>query len=120
MATQKFERVSTTLQTTDGAETTILTYAFPDESVCIFECRVCGLKNDGSAGAGFLVEATVRRTGGGDVALVSSTKVVEHKDDPAYDAAMSVSGSNVLITVTGKASETINWMLYGSGIVYTP
>ena len=124
MATKLWDRKVATVQTTDATKTTVLTYAVPDETVLHIFAHPGGMVNGGGNSAFYEVIAAFKRTGGGNVAQVGSTLLRGAagglEDDMNWTADIEASGTNVIVTVTGVAATTIDWICMAELYVYTP
>ena len=115
-------RVDARVRTTDGAATELLrrTLAPLTGYVARFEL----IAVDAGNGAVKVVFATVaaKRLGAGAL-MVGTPTVLSNHADPAASAwavAASASSNDFVITVTGAAGRTIDWLLYGSVTSFTP
>jgi len=108
---------SATLQTTDATPNQVLqTLAVPSGSVFYIATKVAG--NDTTTPAGFLIkiDAAFYSTGG-TVSIIGSPYAIcfaggNFNPGDGYtvgDVTLAISGTNILIQVTGQAGQTINW-----------
>lgn len=94
--------------------------AIPSGKMWVVTITAGGIKSDGSATAGYIRKVTAKNVGG-TVAVVSSTTIgTDNEDNAATDFAVTASGANMLLTVTGIAAETWRWQfaIYGVDIKY--
>lgn len=100
------ENINTTT-TTNNIATTICTNTTTNDTVYLMEISIVGIRTDASnEGAGFILRSVFRNDGG------TLTKISEDKmygKDSAWDVSSGISGTNIIITVTGETSKTINW-----------
>lgn len=104
-------------QTTDATQKTLGTYTPADATAINVKVQVVGRKSDGSQAAGYLLEATFRRSGSTTTQVGSTTAVATHEDDASWDATLDASGTDVRVRVTGKASTTIDWTAVGMAAI---
>jgi hypothetical protein len=93
--------------TTDNTETTIHTMETASDTSYILEAHVIGIRTDSGSETGGFVIKSVFRNNGGTLTKVGDDKM-SAKDSP-WDANCNISGTNVIIAVTGESSKTINW-----------
>ena len=127
---QEFERTkviekSTAVQgyvtTADATVTTIATIAIPASTTVMIELHVAARRTGGSAGvaedgAGYVQQATYKNVAGTATLIGSVNADYTAESQAAWDVTFAVSGSNVLIRVTGAANNNISW--YCSADVY--
>lgn len=97
------------VQTTDGSATTVATYTPADGTAILIHASILGRNTDGSEGAGYILVGAFRRVGSTVYQIGSTTTVSSAEDDGTWNAAFSISGTDVNVQVTGAASTTINW-----------
>ena len=109
--------VPSEITTTTAVQTTLLTLTLLDENTYHVEASVIGVKSDGSQRASYKMNVTAYRTGAG-VAVIQGTITSLHsqESDATWDATFTVSGNNLLVSVTGVAATTIQW---GGYLTYT-
>ena len=98
------------VQTTNATPTTLITYAglnVDGFAVTLF-AEVTGLRDNDAEAAGYFFTGTFRRAGGTITQVGSTLMISQNEDVGAWDATMTVSGTNILIQVTG-AAVTIDW-----------
>ena len=85
-----------------------------------FNLLVAGVKSDGSAIACYTRRVSAKNVGGTVTIVNSQTIGTDYEDNASTDIAISASGSNVRISVTGITSETWRWQfaLHGVEIKY--
>lgn len=77
----------------------------------LFEIPVLGVRSGGVAeAASFLITGCVQKTGAGTAGFVGTpTVTVIGRNSASLDASVSLSSNNLVITVTGLASQTWRW-----------
>jgi len=99
-----------TVQTPGNTATTISTVAIPASKAITIEAVVNGIKSDLSAGAGYVYRATFKNNAGTVSLIGSESQDYSEEDDATWGGVTFViSGTNVLVKVTGKAATVINW-----------
>lgn len=99
--------------TTDDTATQAITYTLPDDHVYHVEMKGLGVKADGTDRASYQKIATVYRTGAGNATIQGSvTNSHTAESNASWDADITVSGSDVRVTVTGVTATTIEWNIY--------
>lgn len=100
-----------TVQTTNATPTTIITYSglSANDTAVQIVITVTGLKNNFTEAAGYFLSGTFRRTGGTITQVGSTLMISQNEDTASWDATLSVSGTDILVQVTGVAATTINW-----------
>lgn len=108
---QVFQNV---VRTTDATVTTLHTIAITSNRTYHIEARIQARRTGGTAGtaddgAGYIIEGTYK-TAAGTVTLIGALTVVHvAEDQPAWDATLTISGTNVLVRVTGAANNNVTW-----------
>ena len=106
-----------TVRTTDGATTTALTIPLEDNKTSHVLISVSARRTGGSAGtagdgASYIIAGTFRRVSAGNSTLIGSLTVVHSgESQPAWDATLSVSGTDLLVRVGGAANNSISWSI---------
>ena len=99
-----------TVTTTDATVTTIATIAIPDNTVVLIKVDVTGRRTDAADRAGYMRNAVVFREAAGAATIQGTIDSPLTRESSApWDATISVSGNNAIITVKGAAANTINW-----------
>jgi len=99
------------VRTTNATATTIITYAglsVNDRAVQL-TVRVTGLKDNFTEAAGYYFTGTFRRTGGTITQVGSTLMIAQNEDTASWDATLTISGTNILVQVTGVAATNIDW-----------
>ena len=98
-------------QTSGNTATTAMALTLPDESAYMIELRAVGMQDDGSNRAMFHREALVYRTGGADAAIQGTVQDIgtPQESDSDWDATITVSGSQVRVTLQGDSGQTVEW-----------
>jgi hypothetical protein len=70
--------------------------------------------SSGSAGdsAGYVLRAVYKNVAGTLSIVGSVDKTVIAEDQPAWDADITISGTNLRLTVTGAANNDVNWKVH--------
>lgn len=102
------------VETTDATVTTILTLATIADSVKSISVRVVARRTAGAGGtagdvAGYSRIATFKNIAGTVTQVGTTTDDHTAEDQSGWDVTFSISGTNVLIQVTGAADNTITW-----------
>lgn len=96
--------------TASSVQTTLITLTLEDVNIYHVDTYVVGVATDGSERATFKFDTSVFRTGAGSATL-QGTPTFSHRErsDGAIDATATVSGSNLLISVTGLPGKPFEW-----------
>lgn len=115
-------RITSPIVTTDATQTTILSYPIPAGATILARAVVLGQSSTGVSAAFTKVAggkniSSVGSLVGSVLDLFSATK-----DTGAltWSATCSVSGTNLLVQVTGQAATTINWLCYLEADQFVP
>ena len=96
-----------TATTTNNIQTTISTISTANNTVYMIEAHIAARRTDaGTEGGGFVLRTAFRNDAG------TVTKIGEDKmyaRDSPWEVDASVSGTDIIIAVTGENSKTINW-----------
>jgi hypothetical protein len=106
------ETVSTgSVQTTDGTVTTIVTVTPTDNKNTLIHVACIGRKSGGSTGVASEFFLCYRKTAGVITKILQAAIPASQlgADDAAYNVGIAISGATLLVQVTGKAAETLNW-----------
>lgn len=102
---------SGTLQTTNATPGNLLTIAIPTGGVVVLDGYVVSRIGTITSGAGYTFQATYKNNAG-TVTLIGAALtplVAEDAGLAAASIALVISGTNVLVQVTGIAATTIEW-----------
>ena len=100
-------RKTAEVQTTDAAQTTLVSHTLLDENTYHVEVYVVAVQSDGTDRASYHLACTVYRTGAGVATLQGSvTTLHTQESNVALDATFTVSGSAVRVSITGIVAET--------------
>ena len=100
-----------TVQTTDATPTVLATIPVVDNSLNTIIATVMGGSAVGKAErAAYHVAIRCYRNGSPATSIDVTPIIPEYETTASLAAAVSISGTNVLITVTGLAATTMNWM----------
>lgn len=104
-------RATGTVTTVDGTPTISLTFALGAiPGVYYFQGDITAFDTTDIAGGAYSFVSAARTTGVAGVEIGTEFKdVLEEAAMAASDIAVSVSGNNFIVTVTGIAAKTINW-----------
>ncbi len=106
----KFTEASNTVQTTDATVTTIATIAIPTSKVVKIDIDIVAIKSDLTEAAAYKNNATFRNNAGTVSAVGAMNTLYSPEDDATWvGTSVSVSGTNALVRVAGKAGTTIEW-----------
>lgn len=103
------------LTTTSATVGTVLTIPMTVSTTCLIQVKVSARRTGGAAGtaddgAGYRGFAVFKTSSAGTVTLIgASTFPYTGEDQAAWNVAFAGSGQNVLIRVTGAASNDISW-----------
>lgn len=97
-------------QTTDATATVIMTIPFLSDSEKGLEIEVVGLKTDGLKALHLVRRATYKNDGGTLTKVGTYTDIHYERQDTSYSSTLAISGTDLQVKVTGKASTTIDWM----------
>lgn len=105
----------TTVSTTDATVTTIDTVAIPTDEVLKIRADVSCKKDDLTEKGGFVKEA-IFANNSGTVTQQGSTTSIFHDAKVGWNVTMLISGTNVLIQVTGAVADNIDWACFRTTI----
>lgn len=98
------------LATSDATQSTLGTITLLDSNVYFIEAHVSGVQSDDTDHGGYHISCLAYRAGGGAVIEGSVGNVAPAvESNAALDCTFTVSGNNVLLSVTGIAAETWRW-----------
>jgi hypothetical protein len=102
-----------TVATTDATVTTLATISTTTDTVMLIETRVSGRRTGGSAGtagdsASYVRTARVKNIAG-TVTIANLQSDYTSEDQGGWNATITVTGTNVLVRVTGAANNNITW-----------
>jgi hypothetical protein len=105
---------SATVNTTNNTTTTIQTIAIPAGAVVMIEARVHSKKTGGAGvgptGDGNAYIRTVKaKNVGGTVTIGTVSSTFTSEDIGAFNATMAVSGTNIIVQVSGSANNNVTW-----------
>jgi len=102
--------VVNTTNTVDATVTTIATIPITDDSSMLIRAFIVAFRTDGADQFFYERIAGVFRRAAGAATLQGTVSTpFSRESDGGYNATISVSGNNAIITIKGKASETNNW-----------
>lgn len=87
-------------------------------SVLSFKLQVTGKDNTTGDCAIYHFKGGIKRDGAGNTILLTTTKDVIHEDDANWDVAVTADDTNeaLIITVTGDATNTVQWAARLDGV----
>nr|QBK86418.1 MAG: hypothetical protein LCMAC102_02130 [Marseillevirus LCMAC102] len=97
-----------TVQTTDATVTTLATIATTTDRSTLIDVKVSARNTGASEAAGYFLKS-VFRNNTGTVTQVGTDDLLSFEDNTAWAVTTSISGTNILVRVTGVAATTINW-----------
>lgn len=103
----------TTVNTTTATVTALSTIATTTDTSMLLEVRVAARRTGGSAGtagdgASYIRTARVKNVGG-TVTISNLQSDYTSEDQNGWNATFAVSGTNILVNVTGAANNNIQW-----------
>lgn len=98
-----------TVQTLNGAITTIATIPVSDPEVLHIDAMFVAKRSGAADEAGFLRRCIAYRRGGGALILGAIDTPLTRRTDANWQAWIQVAGNNVLIQVLGAAGKTVDW-----------
>lgn len=103
--------VANRVQTTDATVTTLHTFDLSGTGTHYVSVRVAAARNDQQREHTFMYDAGYNNQAG-TVTLIGAPHMSSNQGD--YSVAMTISGTNLLVEVTGIAAHTVNWDLLPS------
>lgn len=110
-----YRPITARVETTDATVTTLLTLTLEDGSAYQIVADVVARRTGGASGtagdgASYRIIGTYRRVSAGSATLIGSVTSVHSAENQAgWDAALSVSGNDVLLRVTGATGNNLSW-----------
>lgn len=106
--------------TTDATVTTLQTIAITASNTYQIEARVQARRTGGTSGtaedaASYVVRGTYKTVTGAVTLVGAVTADYTAEDQAGWDATLTISGTNVLVQVTGAANNNVTW--HGTTIV---
>ncbi len=110
----RLDIVQTRIATTDATPTTLQTITLAADQTYLIEARVVARRTGGVSGsdgdcATYIIKGTYNKIGAGNAAIVGALEINQQELVAGYDATLTLSGSTVLVTVTGVATTNITW-----------
>lgn len=102
-----YEYLQNGVTTTDGTTTTAYTDTLIDDGIYMYELRTVGV-NSAFNFASFRRTFTVYRTAGTATVLDISSDYTK-RTDAAYGVSINSNNSSIIVSVTGKNTQTIRW-----------
>lgn len=103
-----------TVNTTNATLTTLETISIPTDTVVLIETRVHSRKT-GGAGVGTIgdgnayIRTVKAKNVGGTVTIGTISSTFTSEDINQFNATLAVSGTNVLVQVTGAVNDNVTW-----------
>lgn len=102
------------LATTDATPTTLLSVTLTASRTYAFEVHVIARRTGGAAGSAddgayYFLHGGFKTTGGAAASITAVSQTRAEEDVAGYNAVLGVSGTAVVVTVTGVASTNITW-----------
>ena len=97
------------VQTTNATPTTISTLAIGTSKIHCYRVVLAGLQSNSSNGAYYERLAGYKNNAGTVTLIGSAASPITAEDNAAWDITLTISGTNVLVQVTGAAATTIEW-----------
>lgn len=101
------------IATTDATVTTLATIAIPVSATVRVQVQVAARRTAGGGspedGAGYQIDATYKNVAGTATLIGALTATYTAEDVAAWAATLTISGSNVLVRVTGVVGTSISW-----------
>ena len=112
--TQLTNRIQNVVTTTNATPAAISTFALgATPGVYTFDINIAGYDVTDNEGVGYSIFGTIRTTGASGVVIGTPDKIVNEETSPVdlspADVALTVSGNNAIVQVTGLAATTIHW-----------
>jgi hypothetical protein len=99
-----------TLSTNDGSVQTIATIPVPDNTVYFVDVWIIGRRTNAADRAGYRKRAVVYREAAGSATLQGGfDSPFTRESAGGWNASVSVSGNNFLVTVKGLVGHNVNW-----------
>jgi trimeric autotransporter adhesin len=96
------------ITTTDATVTTAYTQPVAASKTIIMTTNITAIRSNLTAGAAYVIKGAFKNNAG-TVTQIQTTIKEAFEDDLAWDVNYSISGTNVLVRVTGVAATTITW-----------
>lgn len=105
---------SAQLATTNNTQATLATITVDASTTTLIEAKVTARRTGGSAGApddgaGYVITAAIRNTGGTAAIIGSVNADFTAEDQAGWDATIDVTGATARIRVTGATNNNIDW-----------
>lgn len=104
-----YEIGQTTASTVNATPFVAWSMALDDDTVYSMEMRVVARDIATGDAAQIILKACYKRVTGGNVVQVGTTEKLSNQDDPSWDANYVINSTNLDVTVTGDASNTVLW-----------
>jgi hypothetical protein len=103
-------KVTTSSATTDSS----ISIPVTNNSVMKMRVSVCARYDNTGTNKSYWAEmnAGIRRNNSGNAAIIGSASIIQDSENCAYIANMNVSTTNVVVELTGAASESVEWAVH--------
>lgn len=110
------------VRTTDATPTEVVRLTLSLQTGYTGQVNVIGVDSGNGALRVIRASFAIKRLNGGAVSVGAPVVVASHADASAtsWTIASSVNGNDAIVTVTGAAGRTIDWLCEGSMISFTP
>ena len=109
-----WEMFQAQVSTTNNTVTTLATVATITNTVMLLQVNVLAVRTGGTSGtagdSGTYIRTARVKNVGGTVTIASLQTDFTSEDQAAWNATLSVSGTNVLITVAGANNNNVDWV----------
>jgi hypothetical protein len=95
---------------------TVGTIAVPENTTLQVYLRAVAMAADNSAGGAYRLIDTFRNDGG-TVTRVGSANLIAQENTPGWTFTLAISGTDVVITLTGDTALVVNWTVSGDTLV---
>lgn len=110
-------KIKSTVSTTDATVTTLATLPIDTNSVVGFDAYVICRRTGGVAGnaqdGGFYRIEFVANNASGTVTIIGQNIQTPGESQAGWDVSLTVSGTNILVRVTGATNNNITWRFTG-------
>lgn len=104
------------LKTTNNTQSNLVSFACDADNAYQYEAYVVAANSDASGNlnkfAAFKLDGLVIKNGANNASHPVNNNLIQHDNSGVYLCSASVSGNNLLIQVTGGASDNLRWHCY--------
>ena len=106
--------IDASLQTVDATVTTIATFiTTTNDSAYLVDASIIGVDKTADEVYQRGLRAMVMRDGAGTLTVKDISNYSTYNEDGAWDSTVTVSGSNILVRVTGDGTNAVDWRIKG-------